>query len=151
MDGREALELMKRPIKKDVTPTGTKSELVLGTTLRIPVKVYAKTMEQKAQSAKKWSSLADSKEDTYDKGKVESTRTYVVVKEKEEGSDDEEDDKDAVDEEVPHDDLIHAYKYGKTLVPFAQDDEDAISLRTEKEMGIIGFTSMQNVLRFDTD
>jgi hypothetical protein len=40
---------------------------------------------------------------------------------------------------------VKAYRYGKDLIPFSQDDQIAMKLRSVKCFSIIGFVKMENV------
>lgn len=150
VDGNDALAIMRRPKKKIVEPSATASVLTLGKKVKIDIKLYAKTMEQKPLNAKKFSTISDSS--NTDGGKVTTIRKYVIKTEKEEEIKNEEDDEHYIDEkpeeEVPKEDLINAYRYGKTLIPFSQDDEEATSLRTFKGMDILGFLYENEVVHF---
>jgi ATP-dependent DNA helicase 2 subunit 2 len=41
--------------------------------------------------------------------------------------------------------MIAGYRYGSTLVPFAQEDKDAMKFKTEKCFKVLGFTKSENV------
>ena len=40
---------------------------------------------------------------------------------------------------------VAGYRYGSTLVPFAQEDKDAMKFGTEKCFKVLGFTKSENV------
>lgn len=161
-DGYEAFEHMKKPIKKMVVPSATfRGDLVLGDELKISVKAYSKTMEQKAPSAKKRSKLVDliqpeERNILGDFGKVDMLRSFRVGGDDqkiEENSGDSEEDYDEEEkyeteetgQEVEKYELIRAFRYGKTLVPFSQEDIEASILRTTKGMLVLGFVNETDV------
>jgi ATP-dependent DNA helicase 2 subunit 2 len=48
---------------------------------------------------------------------------------------------------VPPDQRSKAYRYGPQLVPVSKEVEDALKLKTEKGIKLLGFTDASNVLR----
>lgn len=54
---------------------------------------------------------------------------------------------DDPDQEVKEEDLIKAYKYGKSYIPFNSIDLKMLELGTEKSFQLIGFTEKENVQR----
>ncbi len=49
------------------------------------------------------------------------------------------------DQEIPSDQRVKGYKYGKTLVPFSKVDESVLKYEANSCMKVIGFTSAKNV------
>eukprot|EP01132_Coremiostelium_polycephalum_P004803 gene4803-5989_t len=49
------------------------------------------------------------------------------------------------DNEIPSDELLKGYKYGKSLVPFSKIDEDALKYSADKCMNLIGFTDRDSI------
>ncbi|TPX69665.1 hypothetical protein SpCBS45565_g02344 [Spizellomyces sp. 'palustris'] len=153
--GDEASELLERLRSKSVKPvTVFRGPLTLGDpeshpaeSLEIPVWVYNKTAEMKLPSAKKWSALAEAISEgerngaTY--GAVEMQRTYKPAL----GDADLQKDQNGQDKSISKDDLVRAYRYGKSLVPFSSEDEEAMKLRTSKGMSILGFVKQSEIPR----
>lgn len=52
------------------------------------------------------------------------------------------------DKTVPPDQRTKAYRYGPQLVPVSSAVEDALKLKTEKGVKLIGFTDASNVSRY---
>jgi ATP-dependent DNA helicase 2 subunit 2 len=130
-----------------VTPSATfKGALQLGTGLTINVKAFAKTMSQTPISAKKCSALVHINPNNPESGKINLIRKYMVSNQ-EQAAENNSNDEDNNNEEVAKDDLMYAYRYGKSLIPFSQDDEDACSIRTLKSMMIVSFISKSKIPR----
>ncbi len=51
------------------------------------------------------------------------------------------------DVEVPANERVKGYRYGKTLVPFAKFDESLLKYNSESCLKVIGFTHAKNVPR----
>ena len=51
---------------------------------------------------------------------------------------------------VPPDQRSKAYRYGPQLVPVSKEVEDALKLKTEKGIKLIGFTNASNILRLNS-
>ncbi|KAH6583540.1 hypothetical protein BASA50_001465 [Batrachochytrium salamandrivorans] len=149
-----------------------RGSLLFGTEadLSIPVVAYLKTTELKVPSSKKYSMLADGADAAQraysgvDLGVVQVTRSYKYV----EGGDIEPTipfgdsvngasvgsdttGSDSVthikQSEIPPEHVIKAYRYGKILVPFNIQDEEATQLPTEKSMKIAGFVKSSAIPR----
>ncbi|KAJ3201024.1 ribosomal protein S14, S11 [Entophlyctis luteolus] len=152
----EALSILSGLRPKSVRPTTlVRCSMTLGNpfenmdaSLSFPVWAYAKIKEAKLPSAKKWSRVgaeAADVADEYAKGEVVMERTYKI---KDLRLDDEDDfDKIADTVELDKNDLIRAYKYGKDLIPFAEEDREAMKLRTTKGFSILGFVRKSEVQR----
>jgi ATP-dependent DNA helicase 2 subunit 2 len=144
-DAEEALDILSDFQTKKVKPTTIfRGPLTLGdeqkhglNALSMEVFVYSKTMEVKLPSAKKWSALPEARSH-----RVNMERTYHMAHNPEE----EEDEEPGVGPEVLKDDLIRAYRYGKVLVPFTEEDEDAMKIKTMKSMQVLGFIKMDKVI-----
>jgi ATP-dependent DNA helicase 2 subunit 2 len=54
---------------------------------------------------------------------------------------------DDLDNEVPPDEKVKGYKYGRTLVPFSTVDEAVLKYQSVRCLQIIGFTKAVNVPR----
>ncbi|KAI9101648.1 SPOC like C-terminal domain-containing protein [Phlyctochytrium arcticum] len=169
-EGQEALDTLNALRSKQVKPvTLLQGMLTLGDpdkhpdeSFQIPIQVYSKTMEIKLPSAKKWSAIAESipaddrDEVTY--GAVEMHRSYKLAVGDDldlgsgsnmagSSSSSSSHNPAGSSEEIPKDDLVKAYKYGKTLVPFSAADEEAMKLVTDKGMSILGFVKRDQIPR----
>jgi len=51
----------------------------------------------------------------------------------------------STDTEVAVTDRVKAYRYGKTFVPFAKEDESVLKYQADACMKLIGFTNANNV------
>ncbi|KAJ3108090.1 X-ray repair cross-complementing protein 5 [Phlyctochytrium planicorne] len=152
--GEEALALLSNLRSKSVRPvTLIRNAMTLGDIeddnhLSMQVWAYAKVNEAKLPSAKKWSKVAieaaDRDESTF--GEVKMDRTYKLVQQQLE--DDEMGAMRVAEEvEIDKDDLVKAYKYGKDLVPFAEEDQEAMKLHTSKGFSILGFVKSSDIPR----
>ena len=97
--------------------------------LKVNVWAYLKTSELKLPTAKKCQVLANG---TIDDISIE--KLYKTVNEGE-----------INEEEVQEEDRIKAFKFGKTLVPITEEDEEAFKLPTEKAMHLLGFVKMSDI------
>ncbi|KAJ3069683.1 X-ray repair cross-complementing protein 5 [Podochytrium sp. JEL0797] len=156
----EAITLLTALRHKEVRPTTlVRCNMTLGDpdadaekSLCFPVWAYKKIMEAKLPSGKKWSRVAGTEgvdvADQMFRGDVVTERTYKVKDPAfEEGGDAA--DADAVMDgiELNKDDLIRAYKYGKDLIPFSEEDKEAMKLRTIQGFSILGFIKDTDVSR----
>ncbi|KAI8609215.1 SPOC like C-terminal domain-containing protein [Chytriomyces sp. MP71] len=155
--GDEALALLGELRAKSVKPTTLiRHTLTLGdpfestdTSISISVWAYAKVKEAKLPSAKKWSRVGaeavDAAHELF-KGEVVMERSYrlkdIPVDERADMDGESPDDI-----ELSKDDLIRAYKYGKDLIPFSEEDRDAMKLMSSKGFSIIGFVKKSEVSR----
>ncbi|KAJ3154968.1 X-ray repair cross-complementing protein 5 [Geranomyces michiganensis] len=163
--GDTAADFLGSLRSKEVRPTPVfRGPLILGDTelypersLSIPIAAYNKTSEAKLPTAKKWSSLAESIPDAprLDEsfGRVDMERKYkfVAAEDVDLNNVDAGAGSDGADEEdadINKEDLVRAYKYGKTLVPLSVEDEAAMKLQTQKGMSVIGFVKRELVLRY---
>jgi ATP-dependent DNA helicase 2 subunit 2 len=92
-----------------------------------------KTTKLALPTAKKYSGIAEALPVGDRTGNVEAQSTYTIA-----GDNDE-----AV--EVDKEDLIKAYRFGKTLVPFSAEDAEAIKYRCSKGLSVIGFLKLSKV------
>ncbi|KAJ3043868.1 X-ray repair cross-complementing protein 5 [Rhizophlyctis rosea] len=152
-EGSEAAALLDELRAKAVRPTKVNIPLSLGdpelhpeSTISLMVQVYTKTAELKLPSAKKFSAVAEQLPEDQREGPqyggVDMSRKYQLVQP-------DTDDNAVADEgdEIDVEDTIKAYRYGKTLVPFSEEDEEAMKLHTEKGLAILGFVKMAKIPR----
>lgn len=152
----EAVAELGRPRLKAVRPMASyKGKLTLGdatkydTALAIDVERYPRTAVAKPVSCSRYYVTTESKEgegeesaqtmpledtSTKDIDTVKQQRTYEVRADNKEGK--MEIDKDATEK---------GYKYGRTVVPVSQTDEEVAILETEPNMDIIGFIPAEGV------
>ncbi|KAJ3199085.1 X-ray repair cross-complementing protein 5, partial [Dinochytrium kinnereticum] len=153
--GDEAIELLNNLRSRSVRAvTLVRAPMALGAvddddSITIHVWAYAKISETKLPTGKKWSKVAADAADVEDPaalGMVKMERTYKLAQQ---SIEDDEDGamKIADDVEINKDDLVKAYKYGKDLVPFAEEDQEAMKLHTEKGFSILGFVKRSDVPR----
>jgi hypothetical protein len=128
-----ALTIYKQFKKKRVNPvTKFRGKLEISPNLSIDVCVYAKTMETKLPSLKKFS-LATEFSETLDSGKIEPERIYFIH---------DDQDKNPISEELK----IKGYFYGKSLVPIGKTEEALFKFnQDEKCLQAIGFTDSYKV------
>ncbi|KAI8897119.1 SPOC like C-terminal domain-containing protein [Globomyces pollinis-pini] len=149
-DSDEALMAVQQMEAKQVRPvTLFRGSLTYGDTtlgdkeiLSIPIWVYSKTAPVSLPTAKKLSKFSDSNTESETKRHSEivySERNYKYIGDDEIG--------DTKLNAINPTDLIRAYKYGKSYVPFSAEDEEASKLRTEKSMKIIKFASLSSISR----
>ena len=137
--GTDALEQASKPLAKQVKPvTVFRGDILLGDTLKISTYIYPKTMEVKPMAGKKWSSLADRNANTSQElyGQVQTQRDFKGQE---------------TDTPFNQEDLIRAYKYGASLIPFSSEDEEYSKLNTAKELRILGFVKICDVNLYDLD
>ena len=125
--------------------------------IKFEIFLYNKTTEMKPPSAKKLSAISYDEDADGDSGKVDLVKSYKVKKYifvlfylnlfflKQLVNPTEVDGEQQEDVEVDSKELIKAYRYGKTLVPFSLDDEEAMAYRAEKGMSIVGFFKAKKV------
>ncbi|KAJ3283149.1 X-ray repair cross-complementing protein 5 [Rhizoclosmatium sp. JEL0117] len=152
--GSEALSILGSLRTRSVKPTTLiRCGMTLGdpedqtNSLSFPVWAYSKVKEAKLPSAKKWSRAgAEAAEGSNDAfiGDVAMERTYKVKDVAIDGA-----DPDAAMDGITleKEDLIRAYKYGKDLIPFSEEDRDAMKLHTIKGFSMLGFIKSSDVSR----
>jgi ATP-dependent DNA helicase 2 subunit 2 len=130
----EAIEMMSYFRSKGVLQRTTfRGVLEISPHLKIPIWSYVKTMEQKFPRFEKISSISQQSANPGNMKVVKET-TYHNINDP--------------DNEVPSNEKIKGYKYGKTLVPFSSIDEQVLSYKAEKCLKLIGFTKSKKVPRF---
>lgn len=152
----QAVAEMGKPRLKTVRPVASyKGKLILGdeenyhTAFSIDVERYPRTMVAKPVSASRY---APGDQDTggessgtmlEDRGgkpelqTVRQARSYQVENEEEAGG----------MMEIDKEEMAKGYKYGRTVVPISQTDEEVATYPTEPSMRIVGFIPASNVSR----
>ena len=97
--------------------------------MHIPIRTYGKTMEAKLPSMKKLSSAAAADAD----GGVAMDRQYRSA--------------DDLSKEIPPEDRVKSYRYGKELFPVAPTDEALMKYEDEKCLQLLCFTSASKLPR----
>lgn len=129
----QALDMMSYFRSKGVLQRSTfRGLLQIGRHLHIPVWSFIKTMEQKFPLLRKISTVAQEAANPGNMNVV-LERSYHSITEP--------------DVEIPTDERVKGYKYGKTLVPFSKIDESALKYSADACMKIIGFTQSHTVPR----
>ncbi|KAI8144114.1 SPOC like C-terminal domain-containing protein [Fennellomyces sp. T-0311] len=148
MDLSEAIAESMQFHKKEIRPTPTfRGYLTIGnmtmfpdTSLSISIMMYARTMEAKMPSAKKWSSLSS----VTDVQNANGQESHQVVQESKyrmkpsTARNEAEESADANEPEVEKAMLEKAYKFGKTLVTITDQDEEFLKLKTDASMVLLG-------------
>eukprot|EP01094_Clydonella_sp_ATCC50884_P012155 TRINITY_DN2207_c0_g1_i1.p1 TRINITY_DN2207_c0_g1~~TRINITY_DN2207_c0_g1_i1.p1 ORF type:complete len:785 (-),score=247.92 TRINITY_DN2207_c0_g1_i1:306-2513(-) len=133
VEADDALELMSYFRAKSVLQRPAfRGNLSISPVVQIPIYMYVKTMEQKFPTLKKISKIAEQAGEDGD-CEVKMDRIYVSL--------------DDLDTEVPQEERVKGFKYGKTLVPFTGDDEEATKYRCERDLTAIGFTKASSIRR----
>jgi ATP-dependent DNA helicase 2 subunit 2 len=141
MFGREdAEEQIERLRLKSVISVNTRFDIDISDStkwpeegIRLQVMMPLKTTKLALPSAKKYSAISEGLPETDRTGNVEAQYTFSFMGENEEAV------------EVDKDDLIKAYRFGKTLVPFSAEDAEAIKYRCNKGLYVIGFLKLSQV------
>ncbi|KAI9143461.1 SPOC like C-terminal domain-containing protein [Paraphysoderma sedebokerense] len=105
--------------------------------LSIPVEIFGKVMKETPQTAKKLSVAARDNPVAGGTRAIHVERTYGMLQE----AADQEEEAEAHESrtvQIPQEELIKGFKYGKTLVPLNEVDEDMMRLFTTKGLEIIG-------------
>lgn len=111
---------------KSVRPTKNKCVLAFGAH-DFDVSVFTRTKQAAVPSLKQECTKAYDPTDPVRKGTVKQDRSYR--------------DPSNHDVEVPPDDLVSGYRYGSTLVPLTDADQEAMKILTDRaRMIVIGFT-----------
>ncbi|KAF2069356.1 hypothetical protein CYY_009327 [Polysphondylium violaceum] len=98
--------------------------------LKIPVWGYLKMKQQNLPTLKKISALSQETQNPVTLDVKQENMYYSITD---------------PDNEIPQDELLKGYKYGKSLVPFSKIDEDALKFSTDKCLKVIGFTDRLSV------
>ncbi|EGD76705.1 hypothetical protein PTSG_08056 [Salpingoeca rosetta] len=99
----------------------------------IPVFLYTEEKREPRPTLKKLSALVDLDPTDADSAKVEREVTYHKLDEDE--------------TEVPGEERIKGYRYGRTIVPWEKMHEENLTLKPDKELSVICFTHQDNVPR----
>ncbi|KAH7474886.1 X-ray repair cross-complementing protein 5 [Phytophthora ramorum] len=117
------MQLLAQGMKKTVAlTTKFRGPLEFGDVLKIPVYCYLKTKTATLPTLSKESQSSYEKETA---GKVKLDRRYTSPQN--------------IDEEVPPDQQVKAYRYGAEKVPFASADVEFLKFLTEKSLKALGF------------
>ncbi|KAE9031309.1 hypothetical protein PR003_g10337 [Phytophthora rubi] len=117
------MHLLAQGMKKTVAlTTKFRGPLEFGDALGIPVYCYLKTKIATLPTLSKESQSSYEKETA---GKVKLDRRYTSPQN--------------IDEEVPPDQQVKAYRYGAEKVPFASADVEFFKFQTEKSLKVLGF------------
>ena len=123
----EALSLLSHFKSKRVrSTTSFRGEISVGSN-RIPILAWTKTTEIKLPSAKKESKLSVDSETK----EVERIMSYQKA------------DGDYVERK----DLVKAYRYGRSLIPFHTVDEAQMGFKSERAIDVLGFAPKSKVYR----
>lgn len=118
---------------RNVTPvTLYRGDMELTPNMSVKVWVYKKVAEERLPTLKKYSDKAP-------QGAPHVTREVKMDIDYRSTED--------PDKIVPPEQRSKAYRYGPQLVPVSKDVEDALKLKTEKGVKLLGFTDASNVLR----
>ncbi|XP_065646399.1 X-ray repair cross-complementing protein 5 isoform X2 [Hydra vulgaris] len=117
--------------KKQVT--AFRGPIEIGASLKINCYAFVKTSEEKPFSWKKLSAVAESELNCHSM-EVDMRRSYHRI------------DEDQT--QVEKDNIAHAYRYGKMLVPMSAENLKAMKLNSEKGCLVLGFTSRNNIDRW---
>ncbi|CAD5125661.1 DgyrCDS13862 [Dimorphilus gyrociliatus] len=123
----ETWEFLSNYQSKSVRPTAWKCQLDIAENVKIPINAYIRVKEAKSKGFKT----------VYAKD-PEST----IIRESTHHLNDEE------ETEVERKDMVQGHRYGSTLVPFSDEDLQAMKFRSEKCFQVLGFTSRENVNRY---
>eukprot|EP01124_Arcella_intermedia_P002349 TRINITY_DN11276_c0_g1_i2.p1 TRINITY_DN11276_c0_g1~~TRINITY_DN11276_c0_g1_i2.p1 ORF type:complete len:527 (-),score=148.05 TRINITY_DN11276_c0_g1_i2:12-1592(-) len=133
VDIQEGLEMVSAFRAKTVKQTPTfRGFFEISPILQIPICCYLKTTGEKAVPSKKVRKIENE-----DGSSVYSN----VIRETTNVS------RDDPDVEIPPGGIIKGYKYGKTLVPFSNIDENVLQYHPDPCFKLIGFTSYDSVPR----
>ncbi|KAJ8546812.1 hypothetical protein ON010_g11423 [Phytophthora cinnamomi] len=123
------MHLLAQGMKKTVAlTTKFRGPLEFGDALGIPVYCYLKTKTATLPTLSKESQSSYEKETA---GKVKLDRRYTSPQN--------------IDEEVPPDQQVKAYRYGAEKVPFASADVEFFKFQTEKSLKVLGFLDKAQV------
>ncbi|KAJ3678288.1 hypothetical protein LUZ60_002091 [Juncus effusus] len=118
---------------RNISPvTIFRGDLEISPIFKIKVWVYKKTQEEKFPTLKKYSDKAPSS-DKSASHEVKVDYEYKSVAEQ--------------DRVVPPEQRIKGYRYGPQVVPVTKEEMEAVKLRTEKGVRVLGFTDRANVPR----
>jgi hypothetical protein len=128
----QAAQIQNQFRKKKINPVVKyRGPLRLTPNLSLDVNVYVKSTEVRIPSLKKYSLASDFQPDVK-ANSIENEKIFYV-----------NDDPDQTP--VGDDKRIKAYNYGKSLVPFGKEDEEAFKCMEERCLKAIGFTDSYKV------
>lgn len=112
--------------------------------LEIPVNLYSKTSIQRLPSAKKYS--------PYGAEGVERNLSYLEYKKNKEADGENSNDTSNISDidnitSTSRAELIKAYRYGRSLVPFHKLDEAQMAFKTHKSFHLLGFLPASKIQR----
>ncbi|POM77727.1 Hypothetical protein PHPALM_4842, partial [Phytophthora palmivora] len=123
------MQLLAQGMKKTVAlTTKFRGQLEFGDALGIPVYCYLKTKTATLPTLSKESQSSYEKETA---GKVKLDRRYTSPQN--------------IDQEVPPDEQVKAYRYGSEKVPFASADVEFFKFHTEKSLKALGFLDRSEI------
>jgi len=140
--GDEALDILNEFRTKDIRSTTLiRGPLTLGNppnSLEMTCWVYTKTKELTLPSAKKYSAVSEAAAGNDDEKTfaVDMERVYTIKMNTKEGE---------KDVEVGSENLVKGYRYGKSIVPFSNIDEEQLALQNEKGLTILYFFPKEKV------
>uniref|UniRef100_A0A914X5S7 VWFA domain-containing protein n=1 Tax=Plectus sambesii TaxID=2011161 RepID=A0A914X5S7_9BILA len=145
----EALEMLSYFSTRQVKPMPWKCDLELGEQVKVPLILYLKTKSAKLKQT--WKRF-----DPSSNTEVQAEQMYERLKVAEDQPGPSTDDDNDRPFELPtadqfqvnKEDLVKGYKFGTTLVPFTEDDLNALKYKPDgKCLMILGFTKKEKVLR----
>ncbi|XP_065898118.1 X-ray repair cross-complementing protein 5-like [Dysidea avara] len=104
--------------------------LEIGTTMKIGCKMFTKVMTERPMTWKKMSAISLASRNP-DKMSVTMVRSYHQ--------------QDEDETEVEADSITKGFRYGKSLIPISSADEEAMKLKAEKCLSVLGFTKMDKI------
>jgi ATP-dependent DNA helicase 2 subunit 2 len=130
---QEALGLLQQFMTRRVRQVATFRGLltILPGDLEIPINLFTKTSIQRLPSAKKYS--------PYGKEGLERSLTYQQYP--------QEGPLEGGTSSTGKEELIKAYRYGRSLVPFHKIDEAQMGFKTSKSFQVLGFLSANQIER----
>lgn len=129
---KQASQIQNQFRKKKVNPVVKyKGPLKITPNLSLDVNVYVKSSEVRMPSLQKYS-LASNFISDVNSNMIENEKIFYVY-----------DDADQIP--VPLNKISKAYYYGKSIVPFSNDDFSNVKCLEEKSLKAIGFTEMYKV------
>jgi len=140
----EALDILNEFRTKDIRSTTLiRGPLTLGNppnSLEMTCWVYTKTKELTLPSAKKYSAVSEAAAGNDDEKTfaVDMERVYTIKMNTKEGE---------KDVEVGSENLVKGYRYGKSIVPFSNIDEEQLALQNEKGLTILYFFPKEKLKR----
>lgn len=128
---REALQVatfIRKTAKRQTTRFA--GHLEIGEELKIPCKIFTRTMVERPASWKKLSAISQASAHPGSMA-VRMQRSYHLTDEDE--------------TEVEMENVAKGYRYGKSLVPISDADEQAMKLAVPRCLSLLGFTHGENI------